>query len=304
MIRLGLCCLFRAEPIRFRRTTAAHLRTMDRPAQLRKLAELCRGNAAALQQALAYCRLHGIGCFRVQSQILPLKTHPEVGYELDELPDGPSIRELFRQCGRYARQHDIRTTFHPDQFILLSSPSPETTRQSLRELAYQAEVSEWIQADVINIHAGGGYGDRPAALRRLRQRVEALPGPVRRRLTLENDDKLYTPADLLPLCRQTGVPLVYDVHHHRCLGDGLSVAEATLAARETWDREPVVHLSSPREGWNGSNPRLHADFIDRADIPASWLSLGLTVEVEAKAKELAVLQLQSWLAAGRPATSG
>jgi len=304
MIRLGLCCVFRAEPIRFRRTTATHLRTLDRPDQCRKLSELCRSNAAALQQALLFCRENGIGCFRVQSQILPLKTHPDVGYELDELPDGPAIRDLFRQCGRFAQQQDIRTTFHPDQFVLLSSPSPQITRQSLQELAYQAEVAEWIGADVINIHAGGGYGDRPAALARLERRIEALPEPVRRRLTLENDDKLYTPEDLLPLCRRTGVPLVYDAHHHRCLGDGLTVEEATRAAAATWDREPVVHISSPRDGWHSANPRLHADFIDPADIPSAWLDLNITVEVEAKAKEQAIRALRTWLAGGRRSTSG
>ena len=53
---------------------------------------------------------------------------------------------------------------------------------------------------------------------------------MRSRLTLENDDKVYTPADLLPVCTEMKVPLVYDVHHHRCLPDGLSVEAATEKA--------------------------------------------------------------------------
>jgi UV DNA damage endonuclease len=304
MIRLGLCCLFREEPIRFRRTTAAHLRTLSRRDQLAKLADLCSLNAEALQQALHFCHRYGIGCFRIQSQILPLKTHPQLGYSMDELPDGADVRELFRRCGRLARRLGIRTTFHPDQFILLSSPSAETTERSIAELAYQTEVAEWVNADVINLHAGGAYGDRSAALDRLQRRIEALSPAIRRRLTLENDDRLYAPADLLPVCRATGVPLVYDAHHHRCLGDGLTVAEATDAALRTWEREPLVHLSSPRDGWHGANPRLHADFIDPEDFPEYWSRLALTVEVEAKAKELAVMRLKSQLNARWPATSG
>ena len=162
---------------------------------------------------------------------------------------------------------------------------------SLAELEYQAEVAEWIGADVINIHGGGAYGDKPSALAELERNLDRLSERVRQRLTLENDDKTYTPADLLPLCRRAGVPLVYDVHHHRCLPDTLDEASATAAARATWNREPLFHLSSPRQGWEGPQPALHHDYIDPADFPACWHGFELTVEVEAKAKELAVQRL-------------
>ncbi|MBN1834758.1 MAG: hypothetical protein JW820_02845, partial [Spirochaetales bacterium] len=116
---------------------------------------------------------------------------------------------------------------------------------------------------------------------------------------LENDDRVYTPAEILPVCADTGTPLVYDVHHHRCLEDGLSVQEATTRALATWNREPLFHLSSPRGGWNAPNPRRHDDYIDPEDLPPEWLRLGqarnFTIEVEAKAKELAVLRLAAAL---------
>ena len=91
------------------------------------------------------------------------------------------------------------------------------------------------------------------------------------------------------------MPLVYDVHHHRCHGDGLAEAEATERAVATWGREPMFHVSSPLAGWAGPKPERHHDFIDVADFPACWRGLDLTVEVEAKAKEVAVLKLMSEL---------
>ena len=187
----------------------------------------------------------------------------------------------------------LRLSFHPDQFVVLNSPNPKTLAHSLAELSYQAEVAEWVGADTVNIHGGGAYGDKVAALRVLRENIERLPQPVRARLTLENDDKVYTPADLLPVCADTGVPLVYDVHHHRCLPDGLSVAEATKRARKTWKSEPLFHISSPIEGWDGPKPERHHDYINAADFPQEWLGWPLTVEVEAKAKELAVARLMA-----------
>lgn len=290
-LRLGLCCQFAREPIKFRTTTATAMLQLPRRERLARLAELCTGNAQALRAALQFCANHGIGAFRIISQILPLKTHPAVGYEVHELPGGAAIIARFRECGAFARTHNLRLSFHPDQFVVLNSPNLKTLAHSLAELSYQAEVTEWVGADTVNIHGGGAYGDKTGALRELRRNIAGLPGPVRSRLTLENDDRVYTPADLLPVCADTGVPLVYDVHHHRCLPDGLSVAEATKLARATWKGEPLFHISSPLEGWDGPNPQRHHDFINPADFPKEWLGWPLTVEVEAKAKELAVARL-------------
>lgn len=290
-LRLGLCCQFAGEPIKFRTTTATAILRLSKPARLARLADLCRSNAEALLASLEFCARHDIGAFRINSQILPVKTHPAAGYEINELPGGAEIVARFRQCGQFARSHSLRLSFHPDQFVVLNSPKPQTLTHSFAELNYQAEVAGWVGADTINIHGGGAYGDKTAALDALRRNMERLPERVRSCLTLENDDKVYTPSDLLPVCADTGVPLVYDVHHHRCLPDGLSVAEITERARKTWPAEPLFHISSPLAGWDGPKPERHHDFIDARDFPEQWLGWPLTVEVEAKAKELAVFRL-------------
>jgi UV DNA damage endonuclease len=214
-----------------------------------------------------------------------------VGYAMDELPGGAEIMARFRACGQFARSNDLRLSFHPDQFVVLNSPNLQTLANSLAELDYQAEVAGWVGADTINVHGGGAYGDKATALAALRGNIERLPEPVRSRLTLENDDRVFTPSDLLPVCAGAGVPLVYDVHHHRCLPDGLSVAEVTGRARKTWQTEPLFHISSPLAGWDGPKPERHHDYIDPQDFPREWLGWPLTVEVEAKAKELAVMRL-------------
>jgi len=291
MIRFGLCCVFFKEPIRFRTTTAKHLSAYTSKERLLKLAALCLTNARELQKAAEFCVANGIGCFRVNSGILPLKTYPQYAYQLADLPGGKTIQNEFVRTGLYAREHDLRFSFHPDQFVLLSSERQDVTRKSIEELEYQAEVSEWIGADVINIHGGGAYGDKVLALGRLRAQLKKLSSRIRTRLTLENDDRVYTPEDLLPLCDKLGMPLVYDVHHHRCLVDGLSPEQATQAALKTWNREPLFHLSSPREGWKSKTPQYHHDFINKKDFPGFWYGLDITIEIEAKAKEVAIKRL-------------
>jgi UV DNA damage endonuclease len=268
---------------------------MERQSALEKVSGLVLENVAALQQALAFCANNGIGAFRISSDILPIKTHPQAGYEVEELPHATEIVQKFRACGAFAREHDLRLSMHPGQFTLLSSADEGVTRRSLADIEYHAEVAQWVSADVINIHGGGAYGDKAKALGRVAAHLELLSEGARSRLTLENDDTVYTPSDLLPLCWKEGVPFVYDVHHHRVLVDGQTVAEVTEAALETWNREPHFHISTPREGWDGPKPYRHHDYVNPNEFPERWKRLAqerdLTVDVEAKAKELAVLAL-------------
>ncbi len=223
-----------------------------------------------------------------------------VGYTLDSLPDFESIVASLKKVHQLRKEWNIRLSFHPDQFVLLSSPSAEVTRKSIAELDYQAMLAEMIGADVINIHAGGVYGDKPSALKRVRENFRHLPERVQSRLTLENDDVSYTVDDLLPVCSELNLPLIYDVHHHRCNRDSLNVGDATQSCIDTWQAakrgESYFHLSSPKYGWQGKDPKPHAEMIDMNDFPEEWLDFDATIDIEAKAKELAVVDVMKKLA--------
>ena len=140
-MRLGLCCRFRDQPIKFVTTTVAAVSKMTRRDALAKLSRLCLENADALLASLQFCAANGIGCFRINSRILPIKTHPTCGYEVDDLPEGDEIIRRFQECGQYARQHKLRTCFHPDQFVVLNSPRPDVVEKSIQELEYQGVVA-------------------------------------------------------------------------------------------------------------------------------------------------------------------
>ena len=297
-MRFGLCCLFKNEPVTFRTTTAKALSTLKRDAQFRKLSAISLHNAENLLLAVQTTHRLGIGAFRIMSPLFPRMTHPDVGYALDDLPAGETITRLLATIRTFALKNNLRLSFHPDQFVVLSSPHSAVVKNSLRELDYQGELASAIGAEVINLHAGGVYGDKKLALQRFGAVLGDLSPAVRSRLSVENDDGSYTVRDLLPLCSRHALPLVYDLHHHRCNPDGLTVEEATELAAATWEkdgREPYCHLSSPRAGWQEGNPRPHADYIDLADFPDCWQGRKMTVDIEAKSRELAVLKLMAEL---------
>ena len=92
-IRLGLCCIFKEEPIRFKATTAKYLLQFSRSEQLQKLSVLCLHNSESLLVALRFLQQNGIGAFRILSPLFPRFTDPEVGYTLLDLPDAEEILE-------------------------------------------------------------------------------------------------------------------------------------------------------------------------------------------------------------------
>jgi UV DNA damage endonuclease len=281
MIRWGLCCLFVDAPIRFRTTTVAYLKRTDDPTS--HLHAIIRDNVEALKAAINYCADNGIGAFRVNSHFCPVCTHPEVGYSFESLP--ADIHKGLTECHQLAKDRNIRLSFHPDQFVVINSPREDVVDKSLQEIEWHIELAGAIGADVINIHGGGAYGDKESALKRFVENSKRLSSLSM--LTVENDDKTYTPQDLLPVCHELGIPLVYDVHHHRCNPDDLSIEEATDLALATWDREPLFHISSPKE--KGSSR--HHDYLNIRDLPDCWKGLDITVDVEAKAKERAIARI-------------
>jgi UV DNA damage endonuclease len=295
-LRWGLCCQFLDSPITFRTATHRYAFGLGSKARRDYLAEIAAHNADALAAAVERCHELGIGGFRVNSQILPLATHPITGYSLEQLDRSGAIAGAFEWAGALARAYDVRLSLHPDQFVVLNSERESVVRSAVQELEHQARVAEMIGADVVCLHGGGASGGFAAAIERLEHGLDLLSPRARERLALENDDRCFTPRSLLPLCRRMGVPLVYDVHHHRCLPDGFSIEEATELAFATWrGREPYAHLSSPKGGWTALNVRAHSDYIDPGDFPEIWLSRTMTIDVEAKAKERAVLAIKKAL---------
>ena len=111
-MRLGLCCLFKKEPVSFRTITAKSLLALPRDRQLQKLSEICTHNASNLYLALETVHRLGIGAFRIMSPFFPRMTHPAVGYRLEDLPEGKKIRKRLAESRIFARNNDIRLSFH------------------------------------------------------------------------------------------------------------------------------------------------------------------------------------------------
>ncbi|KAI6040243.1 UV-endonuclease UvdE-domain-containing protein [Pisolithus marmoratus] len=204
---------------------------------------------------------------------------------------------LLAEVGALAEKYGHRLTMHPGQYTQLGSPHEVVVRSSIRELEYHCEMLDLIGVGpdgVIVIHGGGVYGDKEATLARIKETIQVdLPKNVRDRLVLENDELCYTAADLLPICKDLEVPLVFDYHHDMLNpSPGLPPTQIIEEANEIFHRrgiKPKQHYSEPREGAVGiMEQRAHSD---RCQILPEDLPEDMDLMIEAKDKEQAVLHL-------------
>jgi UV DNA damage endonuclease len=267
--------------------------------QINRLTRIASENLANTLRILKANLYDGIFVYRFTSNLVPLCTHPQ----FQDWDYQSCLLESFREIGTFVKQHDMRVSLHPDHFTLLNSPKPEVYVASCRDLAYHAKVLEAMdigpEARMV-IHVGGKYDDKLQAIERFKKQFDKLPVSLKSRLVLENDDRCFTAGEVLTLCREIGIPMVLDIHHHQILNDGEDLQSLILKIFDTWgDERPKVHISSPK---SSQTPCYHADYID-PEQAAGFLcrtkpfDRDFDMMIEAKQKDLALFQLSRELTA-------
>ncbi len=212
-----------------------------------RAAETARENLRDTLRCLQWNAERGIGFFRVTSGVVPFASHPVAeGWDWRA-----ELREEFEAVGSLANAAGMRLGTHPGQYVLLNSPRESVVEASVAELVYHADMLDLmgVEDDArLQIHVGGAYDDREDSLRRWAEAFRILPEPVRRRLAVENDERLFGLKDCLRLNEATGVPVIFDVFHHSLNNDGEALPEAYAKVKPTWDRCPMqLDYSSQNE---------------------------------------------------------
>ncbi|MGY2894211.1 UV DNA damage repair endonuclease UvsE [Deinococcus sp. UYEF24] len=288
---LGLVCITFGPEVRFRTITLTRYRSLPEAQRWGVLQELYADNISRLKGAAAYCTANGIRLYRMSAALFPMLdlSGDDTGHAVLQ-----TLASQLAAAGAAFEEADIRVLIHPDQFIVLNSERPDVVERSVQAITAHGLVMDLLGFsrtpwNTILLH--GGKGGRAAELTAI---IPTLPDSVRTRLCLENDERAYGPAELLPVCQAAGVPMILDAHHHvvrekLASQNDPSVREWVLAARATWTPPEwqVVHLSN---GIDGPQDRRHTDLITHfpdayRDVP--W------IEVEAKGKEQALAGLKA-----------
>jgi len=199
----------------------------------------------------------GLRMVRLSSDILPVYTEPTYSYFWRRTDVVQYAEQHFKQVGDIARNRNVRLSFHPGQFVVLSSDNPDIVNRSIEEFEYHADMVRWMsfgkqfQDFKINVHIAGRAG--PAGIKHV---IPRLSPEARNSITIENDEiswGLDASLELVNTCA-----LVLDIHHHYIkTGEYIDANDDRIKLIiDSWRGvRPVIHYSVSREDLIGHLPR-------------------------------------------------
>ncbi|MGD6935236.1 MAG: UV DNA damage repair endonuclease UvsE [Candidatus Bathyarchaeia archaeon] len=251
-----------------------------------RLKETVKTNLQCLKRTLQYNKEHSLLFFRVCSGLVPFASHPVNIFNWQQY-----FKADFEAIGGYIKQNGFRISVHPDQFTLINSLSEEIFERSKKELQYHAQILDLMQLDTsakIQIHVGGAYGNKPKSIQAFVERYGKLDEEITRRLVIENDERLFDVDDCLEISSKTGIPVLFDVFHHKVNHRSEDAQFDFASISKTWkgkDGLPMVDYSSQKpEGKLGQ----HTQSIDLYDFEVflkSTRPFDFDVMLEIKDKE-------------------
>jgi len=260
------------------------------------VSELALQNVKDLETHIHWNNEHGIKLFRLSSQIFPWMEE----YEWSDLKDWDEISSRMLDIGKLATESGQRLTMHPGPYHCLASPTPKVVERTIKGLNKHAEQFDMMgfepsNYNKINIHVGGAYGDKKAALKRFCENFELLGDSTKKRLVIENDDSPneFSVKDLFDGIYQViGIPITFDYFHHKFNTGDMTEEEALKMAAITWPEgiTQCCHYSESRrkEKLDESiRPQAHSDIIYEK---IQTYGLEPDIVIEAKLKEQAIFK--------------
>lgn len=188
---------------------------------------------------------------RISSDILPVYTEPTWSYFWRRTDVVKYCNDNFAGIGHFARNNNVRLSFHPGQFTVLASDNPNIVARSIEEFEYHADMARYMgygkkfQDFKINVHISGRAGPEG-----IRQAYKKLSPEARNCITIENEENAWGLDDCLTI--SDIVPIVLDIHHHWCReGEYIDPSDARVArVLDSWRGvRPAMHYSVSREDY-------------------------------------------------------
>ncbi len=198
----------------------------------KRFIETVESNLHCLDKILRFNAEHNLLFFRITSDLIPFASHPICQFNWQDY-----FKQKFQKIGDFIKSSNIRISMHPDQFTLINSPNNAIFERSIKELQYHAQVLDLMGLDAsskIQLHVGGVYKNKEKSIKRFVERYHGISEQIKRRLIIENDDRLYDLHNCLFISKETGIPVLFDSFHHTINNSGENINEAFELVSNTW----------------------------------------------------------------------
>jgi UV DNA damage endonuclease len=334
--RIGFCCKWLNDPsetggmkinakdrdLNGRSTTMRWLREHKDEAVQRQWDIMNHNSSAAVKM------IERVGTLPLERRMVRLGSEMLQGYtepnwidwwQQKEVQD--HLQKIFAPIGEASRKNNVKISFHPGQFCVLASATPDIVERSILEFEYHADMARWMgfgksfqDGCKLNVHISGKQG--PAGIKAVLPR---LSQEARNLITIENDEMSHGLEQSLML--EKDVALVLDIHHHWIRDEEYieSTDDRVKRVIDSWrGQRPTLHYSYSRDealapaelgdkmhtemhnikdlldrGCKKQKLRAHSDFYPNAKANDWALSFNenFDIQAESKGKNLASEQL-------------
>jgi UV DNA damage endonuclease len=255
-----------------------------------KIIALWQENLQELIRVLDYNIKIGVPLYRLSSNLFPLGDHESYKHLWQTfLADSTNWKKVKTKIKTFLALGS-RLGAHPSQFVSLGCDKQQTRDNSRANLEFHAEMFNALDLPEtpeasLNIHLSSGAKGE-LYLPYFKEALKKLSFSVTSRLVFETEDKGHWTWQAIRKCFSQ-YPITLDFHHWRINNLGEELDEAFDACVDSWlGHRPLMHIS---EGRTKPTDRAHSDWVE--SLPSQVLNYPVDLEIEAKKKDLAVLNL-------------
>lgn len=254
-----------------------------------RLKKTIEENLNCLDKIIEWNYNNEIKFFRIGSGLIPFASHEICKFNWQDF-----YKKEFKKIGNKIKKYKIRVSMHPDQFVVLNSPTKSIVEKSIKEIEYHCDVLDLLgmgSDGKITLHVGGMYGNKEEAMERFISNYNKLSKRIKERIIVENDDKLYTIDDCLHINEMCGIPVVFDWFHHLCNPVKRINYERIINTWKKKDGNPIFHYSDQLEGGRKGSHSLTIDVKEYKKFKKEIKKYNVDLMLEVKDKELSVLKV-------------
>lgn len=286
LLKCGYNCINLTIPRTFKTCRFSLIENKD----YEKLMNIILANFELLGDIIKYNISKDIRMFRVSSGLIPFLSTDEVLDWMEEIDfwNHPIIADECERIRMDVEKYNIDISVHPGQYNVLNSDKKYVVKRTISELYAQNDLMNMLGGETIVLHLGSSLNHKLSGKKRFIQRAkDYLSEDILSKLSLENDDKVYTSEDVIEVINELNCDWVFD-YHHELLNTSVKEEASKLIKKYPPKKYHIC------EGRGGKLVIPHDDFISKYRMQEFINFLTYTkvkeakVMFEAKAKNLAL----------------